>query len=206
MRAYLRFCLFLFALTAGAAPLTRDLGRNLVLYRIHALPADLPPSDTGRKQPCVLDVRYVETNAEDAAALHAWIKFHASPRTPVFILANAKTERALIAPFTSDRATGSILVIGAPTPGFRPDIAVQTTADNERAAYDALEKGAELPALLTENSDKARNDEASLSHDRSTDPVETATAAKSGQAPVPTDAALQRAVHLHRALVALKKI
>jgi hypothetical protein len=207
MRLCRFFLWFIFATgLATAAPLTRDLGRNLVFYRVHALPADLP-SDAARKQPCVIDLRYLQAETDDAAALHAWIKFHATPRTPVFVLANAKTTRALLAPFAHDRALGNVLVIGAPAPNFEPDIAVQTSAENERAAYDALDNGADLAALLTENADKARNDEASLSHDRSSEPAAAnADAAKARSAPPPIDAALQRAVHLHRTLVALKKI
>lgn len=189
------------------AALTRDLGRNLVYHRVHRLPDDLPSVEAARKQPRVLDLRYVRADDAAAGALHAWIKAQATPRTPVFVLANSVTERDLIGPFTGRSATGSVLVIGAAARGFHPDIAVEISADDERRAYDAFESGAELATLLTENPHKVRNDEASLSRDRSTEPPPASAADDAGKNnAVPIDAALQRAVHLHRTLVALRKI
>ena len=80
--------------------------------------------------------------------------------------------------------------------------------EEERRAYDALEAGASVNSLLADNPNKVRNDEASLSKDRlaeaSADAADNALSGK--RAPPPIDATLQRAVHLHRALAALKKI
>ena len=75
MSARLCLSLFLFSVAAVAAPLTRDLGRNLAFYRIHSLPADLPPND-GRKQPCVLDLRYVD---QWSLAFDFWILLRTVP-------------------------------------------------------------------------------------------------------------------------------
>ena len=59
----------------------------------------------------------------------------------------------------------------------------------------------------TDNPNKVRNDEASLSKDRLRAKRPRMPANDAGEeAPPPIDVALQRAVHLHRALVALKKI
>jgi hypothetical protein len=99
-----------------------------------------------------------------------------------------------------------IAVVGIARGAFRPDVAVKGSAEDERRAYDALEKGAMLSMLLTDNPNKVRNDEASLAKDRLAEAsAEAATDAGKKESP-PIDAALQRAVHLHRALVALKKI
>jgi hypothetical protein len=200
--------LFLFvAGLAAAAPLTRDLGRNLAYFRVHTLPADLPSTDGARKQPCVLDLRYVHGNEAAAEAVQAWVKFHAGPHTPVFVLANAETDAALLPPLNARAVAGNIIVIGAPSETFTPDIATPTTPENERRAYDALEAGTEISALMTENPDKVRNDEASLNKDHSSEtetPAEDTT--KPHPAARPIDAALQRAVHIHRALVALKRL
>lgn len=193
------------AALAGAA-LTRDLGRNLLYHRIRMLPVDLPPVDPARRQPRVIDLRYLEADAAATAALHAWIKTHATPRTPVFILANSATDRDLVAPFSGRGSSGSVLVIGAATRGFHPDIAVETTPEDERRAYDAFDSGVELATLLTEHPNKIRNDEASLSRDRSSEPPAATLAERSKDPAPPIDAALQRAVHLHRTLVALRKI
>ncbi|HVS52262.1 MAG TPA: hypothetical protein VHD62_07895 [Opitutaceae bacterium] len=211
MKSLFRSLIFLGASAiAAAAPLTRDLGSSLVLYRVHALPADLPAKETGRKQPAVLDLRYVRAEADAVASVVAWIRFRAGPHAPVFVLVNAETDPALLAALHPRPTLADTLIIGTPTRGFAPDIAVQTSPADERRAYDALEAGAPLPALLVENADKARNDEASLAKDRSTDPdandAPGAVTAKLHAPPPPIDAALQRAVHLHRALVALRKL
>jgi len=60
--------------------------------------------------------------------------------------------------------------------------------------------------LLTDNPDKVRNDEASLSKDRVAEASAEATDRANKKPAPPIDVALQRAVHLHRALVALRKI
>jgi hypothetical protein len=97
-----------------------------------------------------------------------------------------------------------------------PDIAVKITAAEERRAYDALESGAKLESLLTDNPDKPRNDEARLAKEHLPDsapddavdddpslPAEKKAPAKTAP---PIDGVLQRAVHVHRGLLALKKI
>jgi len=202
--------LFLFvAVVAVAAPLERELGAGLVYFRVRELPADLPAKPAGRAGACIVDLRYVQADEAAATAFMAWLKFRASTHAPVFILANGDTAAALRKPLAEhERGTG-IAVVGIATRQFRPDVAVAGTAQNERRAYDALAQGVAPAVLLTDNPDKVRNDEASLSKDRvaeaSADAAEDALAGKKA-APPPVDVTLQRAVHLHRALVALKKI
>lgn len=210
------FSFLIFSLAASGASLDRDLGQGLAFHRVHQLPGDLPTAENARRQPCVLDLRYVEGGDDAAAALAAWLKFHATAHAPVFILANAATSSALVAPLSGQRPGASIVVIGGAAPTFAPDIALKISADTERQAYDALERGAAIGTLLTENSDKPRNDEAKLAKDRATDlspadelpvnPPDGESAAKPKSPPPLVDAALQRAVHLHRALLALKKL
>lgn len=196
--------------SAVAAPLERDLGQGLKLYRVHELPADLPPAApaSGRVPPCVVDLRYAKADADAASALQAWLRFRAKPRAPVFVLANAETSPALLRVLAQREPGAGVAVIGAASGKLKPDVVVRTTTEEERRAYDALENGATVAALLTDNPDKVRNDEASLSRDRlaeaSADTATDALAPKRDAAVV--DAALQRAVHLHRALVALRKL
>jgi hypothetical protein len=201
------FCVFVIA-SANAAPLTRDLGQGLAYLRVHELPADLPAAEAGRKpQSCVLDLRYVRGDEKAAAAVDAWLKSRATARTPVFVLANTDTAPALLAVLAPEDPVPAVIVIGAAARRFQPAIAVKISAENERRAYDALEKGVSLTLLLVENPDKVRNDEASLSKDRLAEAVADATDDdKARNPPPPIDAALQRAVHVHRALLALKKL
>jgi hypothetical protein len=97
-------------------------------------------------------------------------------------------------------------VVGIERAPFRPDVPVKASVEEEQRAYDALEKGAPLSALLTDHPNKVRNDEASLSKDRLAEASADAADPANKEAPPPIDATLQRAVHLHRALVALRKI
>jgi hypothetical protein len=67
-----------------------------------------------------------------------------------------------------------------------------------------LEQGAALDTLVADNPHKVRNDESSLSKDRL---AEDSTDGADGTKKQPVvDATLQRAMHLHRALIAMKKI
>ena len=198
------FSLFVLAVSAAAAPVTRDLGEGLTLLRARELPVDLPAAEPGKKGAVVLDLRYAKGEREGVAALSAWLKARASLRTPVFVLANSDTAEPLRGALAAEGALPGVLVIGVATRGFRPDIAIEISPENERRAYEALEDGAPLASLLVENPDKIRNDEASLSRDRLADA--SAADTKKRPPPPPLDLALQRAVHLHRALVALKKI
>ncbi len=202
----LAFAFPLAHVVAAVAPTHRDLGRNLAYQRIHTLPADLPITEATRKQPWVLDLRYTPGDATAANALQAWIRFQATTRTPIFILANPETERALVTPFLGRNDPMGVIVIGRAGGGFAPNIAIQSSAADERRAYDAFEAGAEVTALISENAGKSRNDEASLSRDRASEPRPDSVTPNSKEPSPPVDTALQRAVHLHRALLALKKL
>ena len=207
--------LLLFLSVTRAAPFTRDAGEGLTYHRVTALPADLPTAESSRTQPAILDLRYVSGDTAAATALHAWLKFHAATRAPVFLLVNADTAPALLAPFADPRPAG-LLLIGPAASALTPDLVIKTTAADERRAYDALAAGTPLSTLLLDAPDKPRIDEASLARDRvpdstplsddDTDADFSAPTAKP-KSPAPlVDAALQRAVHLHRALKALKKL
>ena len=203
------------------APLTADLGQGLVYHRAHALPAELPNADSPRGQPCVLDLRFATGDADAAAALESWLKSHALPRTPVFVLANAATSspvRAVLAHRTAN--SPSLVVIGPQAAAFAPDLTLAVDADADRAAYDAADQGTPLAKLITEIVEKSRNDEASIARERLAPPNDSDTprppppdsppAPATTPAPPPPpallDRVLQRAVQLHRALLALKKI
>jgi hypothetical protein len=210
--------LLAFAAALPAAPVTRDLGQGLAYHRVHQLPADLPAVASAQHQPAILDLRYVAGGGDEAAALAAWLKFNATARTPVFVLANADTGPALLPALAPRNA--SVIVLGAAAPPFTPDIAVKISATAERRAYDAFERGATADSLIAELSGKPRNDEAKLAKDRTPEVAPAADdspasapvtsvidpATKPAVAAPPIDLALQRAVQLHRTLLALKKL
>lgn len=188
-----------------AAALERDLGQGLKFFRIHELPADLPSMEkSGKPLPCVVDVRYARSDTESARAFEAWLRFRAQPRVPIFVLANSGTAADVLRVLAQREVGGGVVLFGVPSRNLKPDVTLKLDFGSERLAYDAMEKGASLASLLTDNPGKARNDEASLSRDRLAEA--TADAASKESSPPVVDVALQRAVHLHRSLVALKKI
>jgi hypothetical protein len=203
----------LLALIAGAAarlpaaPLEADLGQGLRLYRLATLPADLPPRVEGARQPpCVVDVRYLPTDEAGALAFTAWLRFRATPRSPVFVLANRETSPALRQALRGIGGRGGIVVIGIAAGDFVPDVPVPAKPEDERRAFDALAGGTPVATLLAENPNKVRNDEASLTRSSPPPPADEPDAVDSGAVKSPPDAALQRAVHLHRTLAALRKL
>jgi hypothetical protein len=216
------FVVFLFLLlsVARGAPLERDLGQGLVYYRAATLPTDLPAIPPAAKRAYVLDLRYAGGNEIAALAVQDWLTSHAAPRRPVFVLANTETQPAVLASLARHGAGTGILVLGVPGPGFVPDIPLKLAPEAERQAYDALATLNDPEALLKENASKVRNDEARLAREHLPDSaVEDPVAATNDAAPPATgqaaapkvpgpviDVVLQRAVHLHRALVGLKLI
>jgi hypothetical protein len=211
--------IFLLGSVVRATPLDSDLGQGLAYHRVHALPADLPKSDSQSGKSCVLDLRYATGDADAALALAGWLKFHAAATTPVFVLANTDTSSALLNVLSRRDHTAGLVLLGAAAAGFTPDIALAVAPATERSAYDAAEHGTSFDTLLNPPNDKPRNDEAKLAHDRQPEAAQVesdapesplhppeAAPAKVPAPPPLVDLVLQRAVHLHRALVALKKI
>jgi len=207
---------FALAAAAPAAPLVRDLGQGLAYCRVHVLPGDLATDASVANRPCVLDVRYVQGGDADAGLLLAWLKAHAGPRTPVFLLANSATSPILLAPLDSPDAVAGLVILGPATPRFSPDIAVKVSPKVERRDYDALEKGAPVTSLIDEVLDKPRVDEAKLTRDHLSDSAapdddeadagDTLPPPSANPHPQLIDAVLQRAVQLHRALLAMRRL
>jgi uncharacterized RDD family membrane protein YckC len=199
------------AALAGAAPsrasgLPLDLGRGLSYYRVHALPADLPPAPSGRPGPSVLDLRFAKADGAGAALLSAWVRFNASASAPVFVLENSETSPALTALFPGTGA-GDVIVLAPASEKLSPTVAVHVEPAVDRQAYDAVEKGAALASLLSDNPAKPRIDEAYLDkeHLSDSDAPDVETDKPSPPSPL-VDAMVQRAVQLHRGLIALKRI
>lgn len=200
-----------------AAAATRDLGEGLAFYRAETLPADLPVQEV-RKKPCVLDLRYAQGDAAAAVVLDSWLKFNASPRTPVFLLVNAGTDAALLAPLAARLPAPGLVVIGTQPASIPLDIPIKIAPADERKAYEALRNGVTIESLLNDSPEKTRNDEARLAKDRqganpdlsqpSDDPLDDTAAEKTAKTKAPPliDIALQRAVQLHRTLKALKRL
>lgn len=195
------------ALHAAAA--AHDLGQGLTYYRLAALPADLPGALA--TSATVLDLRYAAGDGAAGEALAAWLRFHATQARPVFLLANADTAPALLRALDAATLPPGTLTLGLAASGFGPDVTIRTTAENERRAYDAFAAGTQLNTLVEEKITKPRYDEAEMVRRQAAhEPLDAdadAAPADGTAPPAPSapliDVALQRAVHLHRALRAL---
>ena len=172
---------------AMAAPLQADLGQGLPYVRAHGIPAELPGPAFARGKPCVLDIRFAHGAGGAGALLLAWLKLHAAPRTPVFLLANAETDPELLAPLDSPDAVNGLVILGPAAPRFSPDIALDIPRAADRRAYAAAEAGASLDSLIVETIEKDRFDEDRLAREHLADSAvgDEEDAAKSDAAKAP---------------------
>lgn len=189
----------------GAAP-GRDLGLGLSYYRVHELPRDMPGPDPAHPGACILDLRFAKAGEGDAASLAAWVRRAASVRTPIFVLENAKTAPPLLASLPGNGPTG-LIVLAPLSARIGPDIAVEVSPESDQMGYRALEAGAPLESLLRDYPDKPRIDEAYLEKEHIADSDAPDIPTDKPLPPRPlVDLMLQRAVQLHRGLLALKRI
>jgi hypothetical protein len=220
MRIPLSFLLPVLLLAAsrgvGAAPLERDLGRGLTYLRIAQLPADLPAKTAEPHQAFVLDLRFANADLAAGKAFEAWLKFHASAKSPLTILINTETSPLLLRAFLTSPLPPGVVTIGPASSEFKADVPVDVSPQADRLAYDALANGTPIEDLVAHKLDKPRRDEAELARQHtngSTDEDSEAQPPKAAVTPAPgavaapvIDLVLVRAVQLHRALLALRRL
>jgi len=215
------------ACDAGTAPAaTVDLGQNLTYLRLRSLPADAPALTAAWLAPAlVVDLRYPAV--EGAPAFPAGLP--ARPRTaPLFVLTGPGTPADALAALRA--AAPALITLGLRAPGVAPDLVLAVDPAADRRAYDALDAGTALDALINVKIAKERFDEAALAREHQQDQAGTpapnpppaapaapapaaapsapaaAPAAAPAPPPPPVDVVLQRAVQLHRALLALGRL
>jgi len=127
------------------------------------------------------------------------------PRTRVLLI--------LVSPATPALNFPGAITLGRVSPDLKTDLTVTTTAEADTAATTALATGTAPENLIVENADKPRFDESLLVREHQSGvkpsaPADPAAAnpADASASPVIIDAVLQRAVHVYRGLIALKKI
>jgi hypothetical protein len=230
-----KICSFLFLLIVLAvapglqAALEKDLGQALAYLRVTDARADLAATlDLIERRPAlVLDLRSLTSDAGTAETLQAALAKQPAPHAVRIVLINSTTAPALIAAISVNLP--SVITIGPHSAAVSPDIAVSITDEEDRLAFAALTAGASLEKLINDTRDKRRYDEAKLVQDHANgvtppdsvlpadaeddsvtaDPApekkSTDTTKKTEPAPV-IDLVLERAVQLHRSLLALKKL
>lgn len=186
-----------------AAPASRDLGMGLSYLRIHELSKDMP--DSARAGALVLDLRYAQSDAASAAGLGAWVKARASRKAPLFILENQETAKAIPASIPS--GLPGVFILAPASAGLNPDISVVVSPASDRQAYLAGDKEGPLDGLLRDYPDKPRRDEAYLDAEHLSDSDVPESEGDKKDPPMPlVDSLLQRAVQLHRGLLALRRL
>lgn len=217
MKFFARLFTVLCLLSSARAAEPADLGSGLAYLRVHSA-ADSCKA-VASAGALVLDLRYTAADETSAAELKTALATRPA-NAPLFILVSPDTP-AVLAPVIHQSPALTLGIVGAKP---SPKVVVQAEAAADRAAYAALEAGAAVAALVSGKVEKERYDEATLVAEFNNGnldaqpppaPDPTAPAAgkpeepKAGGDPakpvVPTDRVLQRAVHLHRALLALRR-
>jgi len=179
-----------------------DLGEGLAYLRVSTI-EEAFKSLAGNSS-LVLDLRQTSSPPEMIARLGE-VLGKRIPGTPLFVLVSPDTPPALARAWQ-----GKGVTLGVTGCRPAPQVPVAQSTEEDRRACAALAAGTPLTELITGKVEKDRYDEATLvqefkggNHDAK---PPAATASKPGATPGRlTDRVLQRAVHLHRALQALKK-
>jgi hypothetical protein len=204
--------LVLTELARAAPPEPIDLGANLAYLHIKSLADAAPLLSTAQsaQRPLVLDLRYATS---EAAALSVFQTALARHPAPLFILFSTATPQEIIA--VVKQSAGAIITLSVAGADAPAQIQVKADPAADRLAYEALGQGT-LPAILvTGKIEKERFDEATLvqefkngNPDAEPPPLPDPTQPKLNEAaPVKApliDRVLQRAIQLHRALLALE--
>ena len=204
--------LVLTELARAAPPEPIDLGANLAYLHIKSLADAAPLLSTAQsaQRPLVLDLRYATS---EAAALSVFQTALARHPAPLFILFSTATPQEIIA--VVKQSAGAIITLSVAGADAPAQIQVKADPAADRLAYEALGQGT-LPAILvTGKIEKERFDEATLvqefkngNPDAEPPPLPDPTRPKLNEAaPVKApliDRVLQRAIQLHRALLALE--
>jgi hypothetical protein len=193
-------------MSGAAGPLDHRFDVGLVYHRVHRLPADLPARLEDPPPACIVDLRFVDADGPAAAAFGAWLKFRATLRSPVFVLVNTRTSAPLLRVLRARAQRTGAVVIGPSATGAEPDLIVTPSPVEEERAYAAVEHGALPEAVITDHPGKLRNDEASLNREHAGVPSPEEPLRPGAASSEVADAALQRAVHFHRALQALGRL
>lgn len=200
------------AARALAAVEVTELGDGLAYVRVRSLATAAETLDAVLPQgrALVLDLRAGQASVEDPAVLGALLARRRGPG-PLYILVGPQTPEAFRVPLA--RLPSGALTLGIADAKPTPAVVIDQAPDADRRAYEALDAGTPLEKLVSGKIEKERFDEASLVKEfengnpyaeppPSPDPA--ATKPTEPKDASPTDRVLQRALHLHRALAALK--
>jgi hypothetical protein len=203
---------------AFAAPVEKDAGDGLKYLRTTDVKADSSAITAALSQAAlILDLRNADTDEIAAEALSAALDRPVGRAHVVrLILINGTTSPLLISAVGA--AHPGVITVGPATPSVTPDVKVAISREDDRRAYEAFNTGTPWEKLISTAPEKSRFDEAALARDHSGANRGSDTAPDAPEAPSstatkeppaatgPIDLVLQRAIQIHRALRALKKV
>lgn len=217
-RCAVAFCAGGWLLSSGFATELTDLGQGLAYLRVKSL-AEVEKairSNVPSDRALVLDLRYCVADEASAAMLREVLAARGNAQQPLFVLVSPATPVLTARALNPVPALTVVLGVEGSTPA--PTVVVRGDAATDRRAYDAAEGVMPLAALINGKLDKERYDEAALVREFSNgnrdprpppapNPGTTAPTDPKKPEPVPalTDRVLQRAVQLHRALLAIRQ-
>ena len=198
-----------------------DLGGGLSYLRVHALDDSAKglTSTIREHEFLVLDLRNATVTAESGDLIRIALNARES-KQPVFILVSPATPKALAESLME--IANKCLTLGVKDSIPTPQVIIDQPAATDRLAYEALESGQKLDSLISGKIVKERFDESALMKEFASgntnaapplSPDPTAKPASAEKKPAATakppeqltDRVLQRAIHLHRALLAIKR-
>jgi len=207
----LLFVLVFSASVRAAEPV--DLGQGLTYLRINSLTKSAADLNAALLRPAalVLDLRYT---VDEPAAAEILGVLNSQPAKPtLYVLVSRATPASIAGILTSTSAR--LVTLGVKDSRPAAQVVVEQSVEADRAAYAALDSGTALAQLISGKIEKERFDEATLVHEfkngnHDAKPPEAAPPAGKEASPAPAvaplvDRVLQRAVHLHHALLALKR-
>ncbi len=195
-----------------------DLGQGLAYLRVKSLAEveKVVRSNVPTDRALVLDLRYSVADEASAAMLREVLAARRNAQQPLLILVSPATPAQVAR--SLDPLPARTLVLGMDGSVPAPSVLVRGDAATDRRAYDAADGGMPLGALINGKLDKERFDEATLVREFTNgnrdsrpppapNPAAPATPEQKKPEPVPvlTDRVLQRAVQLHRALLAIRQ-
>lgn len=208
-RAALAVGALAFPIMAHASVITADLGAGLRYVGLSD--ASVIAAHEGAQ---VVDLRFTDALEESAEGLAGRLRTAADSGATLIVLVNAATDPLLRRELALIQGkSGHIVFVGPATSELAPEITIPADIELERRACDALAAGVPPADLITEVLDKPRFDEAHLVRNRTngnpdgrSDGTEPPASKPDAKPDVPKDSSLQRAVFLHRALIALGRI
>jgi hypothetical protein len=201
-------------LRAGT-PLAVELRPDLSYLPVRNLTEATPCLQATLAQPraVVVDLRYASTDDAATTGLRSALGLHPAGTPLYFLLSPATPPDVVVA---VNHTPGTCFTLSRTSAKSSARIQVKTDPESDRRAYEALAAGAAPDTLISGKIEKERFDEATLVQEFNNGnpdaepplaPDPTATKEPEEKAPAAplVDRVLQRAVHLHQALIALRR-